>query len=207
MPEPRVIETHQLTKRFGRFAAVEALDLSVRAHQITGFLGRNGAGKSTTIKMLLNMTHPTSGTGTLTGSCGSSGSSGERVYRWTPATSGQATLQTCGGGTGYDTLVYLRSGTCTGAEVACNDDTPGCAVADGTGLINAFVWAMPDACSWKLPIANTASTSTLSTAARSGRAPTRVANPAQKPPWRGLSPGCGTSGQKIRRPNSRSSAG
>jgi ABC-2 type transport system ATP-binding protein len=67
MPELRVIETHQLTKRFGRFAAVEALDLSVRAHHITGFLGRNGAGKSTTIKMLLNMTHPTSGTGTLLG--------------------------------------------------------------------------------------------------------------------------------------------
>jgi ABC-2 type transport system ATP-binding protein len=67
MSETRVIETHQLTKRFGRVAAVEALDLNVRAHQITGFLGRNGAGKSTTIKMLLGMTHPTSGTGTLLG--------------------------------------------------------------------------------------------------------------------------------------------
>ena len=67
MPDALVIETHQLTKRFGQFAAVEALDLNVRAHQITGFLGRNGAGKSTTIKMLLNMTRPTSGTGTLLG--------------------------------------------------------------------------------------------------------------------------------------------
>jgi ABC-2 type transport system ATP-binding protein len=67
MPDARVIETHQLTKRFGRFAAVEALDLNVKANQITGFLGRNGAGKSTTIKMLLGMTHPTSGTGTLLG--------------------------------------------------------------------------------------------------------------------------------------------
>ena len=67
MPEEHVIETHQLTKRFGQFTAVEALDLNVRAHQITGFLGRNGAGKSTTIKMLLGMTHPTSGTGTLLG--------------------------------------------------------------------------------------------------------------------------------------------
>ena len=67
MTYERVVETHQLTKRFGQFAAVEALDLSVRAHQITGFLGRNGAGKSTTIKMLLGMTHPTSGTGTLLG--------------------------------------------------------------------------------------------------------------------------------------------
>jgi ABC-2 type transport system ATP-binding protein len=67
MPDAHVIETHQLTKRFGLFAAVEALDLNVRAQQITGFLGRNGAGKSTTIKMLLGMTHPTSGTGTLLG--------------------------------------------------------------------------------------------------------------------------------------------
>jgi ABC-2 type transport system ATP-binding protein len=67
MPDTRVIETHQLTKRFGKFAAVEALDLNVRAQQITGFLGRNGAGKSTTIKMLLGMTHPTSGTATLLG--------------------------------------------------------------------------------------------------------------------------------------------
>lgn len=67
MPDGRVIETHQLTKRFGAFHAVEALDLTVRAGQITGFLGRNGAGKSTTIKMLLGMTHPTSGTGTLLG--------------------------------------------------------------------------------------------------------------------------------------------
>jgi ABC-2 type transport system ATP-binding protein len=67
MPDAHVIETHQLTKRFGQLAAVEALDLNVRAHQITGFLGRNGAGKSTTIKMLLGMTHPTSGTGTLLG--------------------------------------------------------------------------------------------------------------------------------------------
>ena len=67
MPDERVIETHQLTKRFGQFNAVEALDLNVNAHQITGFLGRNGAGKSTTIKMLLGMTHPTSGTGTLLG--------------------------------------------------------------------------------------------------------------------------------------------
>jgi ABC-2 type transport system ATP-binding protein len=67
MSDARVIETHQLTKRFGQFAAVEALDLSIRTQQITGFLGRNGAGKSTTIKMLLGMTHPTSGTGTLLG--------------------------------------------------------------------------------------------------------------------------------------------
>jgi len=61
------IETQDLTKRFGRFEAVRALNLKVPAHQITGFLGNNGAGKSTTIKMLLGMTHPSSGSGTVLG--------------------------------------------------------------------------------------------------------------------------------------------
>ncbi|MGH9612325.1 MAG: ABC transporter ATP-binding protein [Bryobacteraceae bacterium] len=62
-----IIETHGLTKRFGNFTAVRALNLNVAGPGITGFLGRNGAGKSTTIKMLLGMTHPTSGTGTVLG--------------------------------------------------------------------------------------------------------------------------------------------
>jgi len=61
------IETHDLTKRFGGYEAVRALNLKVPAHQITGFLGNNGAGKSTTIKMLLGMTHPSSGSGTVLG--------------------------------------------------------------------------------------------------------------------------------------------
>ena len=62
-----VIETHDLTKRYGDLEAVRALNLRVPEGQITGFLGRNGAGKSTTIKMLLGMIHPTSGTGTVLG--------------------------------------------------------------------------------------------------------------------------------------------
>lgn len=62
-----IIETHGLTKRYGNFEAVHALNLKVAGPGITGFLGRNGAGKSTTIKMLLGMTHPTAGTGTVLG--------------------------------------------------------------------------------------------------------------------------------------------
>jgi ABC-2 type transport system ATP-binding protein len=62
-----VIETHDLTKRFKDFEAVGKLNLRVAANQVTGFLGRNGAGKSTTIKMLLGMTHPTSGSGAVLG--------------------------------------------------------------------------------------------------------------------------------------------
>ena len=62
-----VIETCDLSKRFGTVQAVSALNLRVSRNQVTGFLKRNGAGKSTTIKMLLGMTHPTSGSGLLLG--------------------------------------------------------------------------------------------------------------------------------------------
>jgi ABC-2 type transport system ATP-binding protein len=61
------IETCDLSKQFGNIQAVNALNLRVARNQVTGFLGRNGAGKSTTIKMLLGMTHPTSGSGLLLG--------------------------------------------------------------------------------------------------------------------------------------------
>jgi ABC-2 type transport system ATP-binding protein len=58
-----VIETYDLTKRFGNFEAVSSLNLRVGGGRITGFLGRNGAGKSSTIKMLLGIVRPSSGTG------------------------------------------------------------------------------------------------------------------------------------------------
>jgi len=56
-----VIETHELTKAYGRQVAIDNLDLEVRAGEVFGFLGPNGAGKSTTILMLLGLTQPTSG--------------------------------------------------------------------------------------------------------------------------------------------------
>src|SRR5579871_6197725 len=62
-----VIETHGLTKHYGKFEAVRDLSLSVERQCITGFLGRNGAGKSTTIKILLGMVRPTTGTGRVLG--------------------------------------------------------------------------------------------------------------------------------------------
>jgi hypothetical protein len=72
----------------------------------------------------------TSGTGSMTASCGSTGPSPERVYRWTPTTSGQAVIQTCGNGTLYDSVVHVHSATCGGAELACNDDTAGCTTGE-----------------------------------------------------------------------------
>jgi ABC-2 type transport system ATP-binding protein len=67
MPNSIAIETHDLSKRYGKVDAVQSLTLRVTRERITGFLGRNGAGKSTTVKMLLGMVHPTSGTGSLLG--------------------------------------------------------------------------------------------------------------------------------------------
>lgn len=55
------IETFDLTKRYGDFVAVDALDLKVKNKSIFGFLGPNGAGKTTTIKMLTCLIPPTSG--------------------------------------------------------------------------------------------------------------------------------------------------
>lgn len=61
------IQTNKLHKSYGKIEAVTDLNLWVRAHGITAFLGLNGAGKSTTIKMLLGMIHPSSGSGTILG--------------------------------------------------------------------------------------------------------------------------------------------
>jgi ABC-2 type transport system ATP-binding protein len=67
MTNEPVILTHSLTKSYGTAEAVRALNLSVEGNRIAAFLGRNGAGKSTTIKMLLGMIRPTSGSGTVLG--------------------------------------------------------------------------------------------------------------------------------------------
>ncbi|MCC3373434.1 ABC transporter ATP-binding protein [Cohnella sp. REN36] len=60
--EPAVIELSKLTKQYGEFTAVNALDLKIRPGEIYGLLGPNGAGKTTTILMMLGLTEPTSGT-------------------------------------------------------------------------------------------------------------------------------------------------
>jgi ABC-2 type transport system ATP-binding protein len=57
-----VIRTQGLTKRFGRLAAVDGLDLDVAEGDVYGFLGPNGSGKTTTVRMLLGLVLATSGT-------------------------------------------------------------------------------------------------------------------------------------------------
>ncbi len=67
MTAPLVIETHDLTRRFGSFTAVQGVNLEVRRGEIFGVLGPNGAGKSTTIRMLCGILDPTRGTGRVVG--------------------------------------------------------------------------------------------------------------------------------------------
>jgi ABC-2 type transport system ATP-binding protein len=62
-----VIETKGLSKLYGSMHAVRNLNLTVERNRITAFLGLNGAGKSTTIRMLLGMIRPSEGTGTVLG--------------------------------------------------------------------------------------------------------------------------------------------
>jgi ABC-2 type transport system ATP-binding protein len=61
LPEDLAIQTEGLTKRFGDFTAVDHIDLNVEAGEIFGFLGANGCGKSTTIRMLCGLLAPTEG--------------------------------------------------------------------------------------------------------------------------------------------------
>ena len=62
-----VIAVSHLTRRFGDFVAVDDVSFDVRQGEIFGFLGANGAGKSTTIRMLCGLLRPTSGSATVSG--------------------------------------------------------------------------------------------------------------------------------------------
>lgn len=62
-----VIETDKLTKRFGTFTAVDQISFEVGEGEIFGFLGANGAGKTTAMRMLCGLSTPTSGQGRVAG--------------------------------------------------------------------------------------------------------------------------------------------
>jgi ABC-2 type transport system ATP-binding protein len=61
------IETKELTKKFGDFVAVNAISFQVETGEIFGFLGANGAGKTTAMRMLCGLSLPTSGSATIAG--------------------------------------------------------------------------------------------------------------------------------------------
>jgi ABC-2 type transport system ATP-binding protein len=63
----KVIETKNLTKKFGNFTAVDSISFDVEKGEIFGFLGANGAGKTTAMRMLCGLIHPSSGDGKVAG--------------------------------------------------------------------------------------------------------------------------------------------
>ena len=62
-----VIQTERLTRTFGSFTAVDAITFQVQAGEIFGFLGANGAGKTTALKMLIGLLRPSAGSATVAG--------------------------------------------------------------------------------------------------------------------------------------------
>ena len=67
IPENKVIIARELTKKFGNFTAVDHLSFEVERGEIFGFLGANGAGKTTAMRMLCGLSIPTSGRGYVAG--------------------------------------------------------------------------------------------------------------------------------------------
>jgi ABC-2 type transport system ATP-binding protein len=79
MSDELAIDVHDLTRRFGAFVAVDGITFNVRAGEVFGFLGANGAGKTTAIRMLTGLLAPTSGRATVAGH--DVAREGERVKR------------------------------------------------------------------------------------------------------------------------------
>lgn len=67
MSNNKVIQVEELTKKFGDFTAVNAITFDVEKGEIFGFLGANGAGKTTAMKMLIGISNPTSGKANVAG--------------------------------------------------------------------------------------------------------------------------------------------
>lgn len=80
-----VVETTNLTKRYGDFTALSDLSIHVNRGQILGFIGPNGAGKTTTIKILVGLSKPTSGSATIAGvDCSQNASRIKRLVGYMP---------------------------------------------------------------------------------------------------------------------------
>ncbi|MDZ7691116.1 MAG: ABC transporter ATP-binding protein [Balneolaceae bacterium] len=67
MEQEAVIKAHKLTRKFGDFTAVDQISFDVKKGEIFGFLGANGAGKTTAIRMLIGLLTPTSGEASVAG--------------------------------------------------------------------------------------------------------------------------------------------
>src|SRR5271163_4564941 len=88
-PGEAVVETRDLTKKYGSFVALDRLTLSVQPGEILGFVGPNGAGKTTTIKILVGLARPTSGLARIAGvDCARGGRQLKRLVGYMPDTFG-----------------------------------------------------------------------------------------------------------------------
>src|SRR5262249_53307314 len=67
VPGTWAIETHGLSKHFGKLTAVDGLTISIPTGTIAGFIGPNGSGKTTTIRLLLGLVRPDAGSATILG--------------------------------------------------------------------------------------------------------------------------------------------
>lgn len=67
MEDNNIISVRELTKKFGDFTAVDRISFDVKKGEIFGFLGANGAGKTTAMRILCGLSYPTSGSGTVAG--------------------------------------------------------------------------------------------------------------------------------------------
>src|SRR5438128_10074366 len=84
-----VVETRELTKKYGPFVALDHLTMSVERGEILGFVGPNGAGKTTTIKILVGLARPTSGAARVAGAdCVSEARKIKRLVGYMPDTFG-----------------------------------------------------------------------------------------------------------------------
>ncbi len=111
-----IIETKNLTKKYGDKAALDHLDLTVNKGEVLGYLGPNGAGKTTTIRLLLGLIKPTNGSATIMGQDATMQSSaihakvayvpGETSY-W-PSLSGAETLKFLANIHGSTDLAYQK---------------------------------------------------------------------------------------------------
>src|SRR5438105_6360030 len=88
-PGQPVVETKELTKKYGEFVALDQLTLAIERGQILGFVGPNGAGKTTTIKILVGLARPTSGSARIAGvDCVASARQIKRLVGYMPDTFG-----------------------------------------------------------------------------------------------------------------------
>jgi ABC-2 type transport system ATP-binding protein len=74
-----IIKTERITKKYGKFCAVDSLDLEVRRGEIYGLVGRNGAGKTTLLKMICGLSVPDAGSVALFGETGGSALNTARI--------------------------------------------------------------------------------------------------------------------------------